>query len=300
MMTRLAIISLLLLTACGSPAQRQPVSTEPTRIVSLDYCADQYVLKFADREDILALSPHAEDEYSYMREAAAGIDKVRAVAEDVLVRQPDLVVRTYGGGPNATAFFEQAGIPVLQIGYAASLEDIPGVVQQAADALGAPVKGQAVINDMQARLDAIEKKPGRRRALYMTSGGVTTGPGTMIDEMLRAAGYENFETRPGWHTLPLERLTRERPDVIASAFYETGSGYMDAWSASGHPIARRQLRERPVVRLDSAWTACGGWFLVDAIEALANAPLDDRIARHPLARTSPLAAAPSLTQRDRP
>ena len=42
------------------------------------------------------------------------------------------------------------------------------------------------------------------------------------------------------------------------------------WSASQHPIARQLLETRETVALDGAWTACGGWFILDAIEALAE------------------------------
>ena len=275
MLKRLTITALSL-AACAAPADEMAGvdGTEaPRRIVSLDYCADQYVLALAEREDILALSPYSEEEYSYLRAEAAGIAKVRPVAEDVLSLKPDLIVRSYGGGPQAAEFFAAAGVPVVQIGYAATLADVPGVMEQAAADLQAENKGAAIIAEYQDRLEAIVPQPEARSVLYMTSGGVTTGPGTMIDEMFSAAGLVNFETRPGWHALPLERLAKEQPDVIASAFYETGADYMDAWSASGHPVARRQLRERPVVRLASAWTACGGWFLIEAIEALAEAPI---------------------------
>jgi len=274
MIQRLTIIAFSL-AACSAPAD-EVASAEgndaPRRIISLDYCADQYVLALAEREDILALSPYSEDDYSYLREEASGIAKVRPVAEDVLALKPDLIVRTYGGGPKAAEFFAAASVPVVQIGYAATLADVPGVLEQAAIDLKAEEKGAEIIQDYRARLDSIEPQAQPRTVLYMTSGGVTTGPGTMIDEMFTAAGLVNFETRPGWHALPLERLAKEQPDLIASAFYETGTDYMDAWSASGHPVARRQLKEQPVIRLDSAWTACGGWFLIEAIEALAEAP----------------------------
>ena len=43
----------------------------PRAIASLDYCADQYVLALAARDDILALSPAADDRYSYFASRAA-------------------------------------------------------------------------------------------------------------------------------------------------------------------------------------------------------------------------------------
>jgi iron complex transport system substrate-binding protein len=42
------------------------------------------------------------------------------------------------------------------------------------------------------------------------------------------------------------------------------------WSATRHPVAQRQLRDQETVMLQGAWTSCGGWFLLDAIEALAG------------------------------
>ena len=72
--TTLAALACLL-SACAQVAERG--ADAPRRIVSLDYCADQYVLKFADREDILALSPDAGKRFSYMRAAAEGIPTVR-------------------------------------------------------------------------------------------------------------------------------------------------------------------------------------------------------------------------------
>ena len=101
------------------------------RIVSLDFCADQYVLKLADREQILAVSPDAVREFSYIRETAQGLPTVRSVAEDVLILKPDLVVRSYGGGPKAGDFFERAGIPVLQVGWTATVHgDGPNTIPQ--------------------------------------------------------------------------------------------------------------------------------------------------------------------------
>lgn len=278
-MSRLAILSLLGLglAACGAPLapQADPDGGRPMRIVSLDYCADQYVLKLADREQILAVSPDAVKDFSYMRETAAGVPTVRPVAEDVLILKPDLVVRAYGGGPNAAAFFERAGVPVLNVGWTSNVDrdgvgSIPAVIEQMADGLGQSDRGDALIDDFRTRLAAIDKRTDGASALYLTSAGVTTGPGAMIHEMLAAAGLSNFEEQPGWRSIPLERLAYERPDMIAAAFFNPKTVPPDSWSPMQHPVAESQLDELPVVYLDGAWTACGGWFILDAIEALAE------------------------------
>ena len=125
---------------------------------------------------------------------------------------------------------------------------------------------------MEQRLQSITRATAQatqqRDTLYMTPTGVTSGPDTLVHELIVAAGLRNFQTRPGWHALPLETLVYESPDVVALAFFESLTSQANGWSAMRHPVARRQLELARVVPLQGAWTACGGWFLLDAIDAL--------------------------------
>jgi iron complex transport system substrate-binding protein len=109
--------------------------------------------------------------------------------------------------------------------------------------------------------------------MYMTPTGVTAGPGTLMHDMLMAAALTNFEKRPGWQALPLERLLYESPDVVARAFYKSVFSHQDIWSAAQHPVTTAQLAHVRKVPLQGAWTSCGAWFLMDAVEALHEAAL---------------------------
>jgi len=267
---KLSLISLTLM-ACSPSTQPAPAGTpaKPTRIISLDFCADQYLLKLADRTNILALSPEAVMDHSYMREAAQGLPSVRPFAEDAIALQPDLIIRSYGGGPNAERFFEQSGIPVLTVGWAGDFEAIKRVTREVATGLGEPERGAKLVAEIEARLAALPQEEAGQSVLYMTPTGVTTGSGSLVDELINAAGLTNFETRPGWHALPLERLTAAQPDKVAASFFDTSALSQSIWSAARHPIARAQIRAGPTVSLSGAWTACGAWFALDAAEALA-------------------------------
>ncbi|UVI39330.1 ABC transporter substrate-binding protein [Qipengyuania spongiae] len=265
----LAALAVLALSACSQGVEHG--GGAPRRIVSLDYCADQYVLKFADRQDILALSPDAEKRFSYMRAAAAGIPTVRPRTADVLALKPDLVVRSYGGGQDIAGFLNELGVSVVQVGSPQTIAEVRAEVLRVGTELGKPERAKALAEDMDQRLAALANREGlHRTVLYMTAGGVTAGEGTLVHELLLAAGLENFQDRPGWNPLPLERLAYERPDLIAAAFFEEKTSQVDSWSAARHPVARAQLRELPVVSLEGSWTSCGGWFLLDAVEALAK------------------------------
>lgn len=271
-MTRLTILSvLLLLCGCHPPAPPAPVSGGAARrIVSLDYCADQYVLKLVPREHILALSSDARRDFSYLAAEAKGIRQVPPRAEDVLSLHPDLVVRSYGGGPGIEAKLASLNIPVVQIGYADDLSGVRRVMADAARDLGQPQRGAAALAEFDRRLAALPGKAGARTALYTTPGGVSGGSGTMVDSILNAAGYRNYLTQPGWRPLPLEQLAYRRPDLIVAARFGPAGTYTDRWSAARHPIVDRATATTPVVRVDGSVTACGAWFVLDAVEAIAH------------------------------
>ncbi|MEP2464128.1 MAG: ABC transporter substrate-binding protein [Henriciella sp.] len=247
------------------------------RIVSLDFCADQYVIKLADPEQILAVSPNAVSHYSFMRDEAQGLPTVRPIAEDVLILKPDLVVRSFGGGPNAAAFFERAGIPVLQVGWASNIDgegvgSIPFLVQEMADGLGQSERGANVITEFRTRLSAIKARGEGETVFYMTPSGFTTGSGSLVHEIMLAAGLDNFQTGSGWRSLPLERLVYEQPDLVATAYFDSETNHSNSWSSARHPIARVQINKPDVVRMEGAWSACGGWYVLNAVEALAAPP----------------------------
>jgi iron complex transport system substrate-binding protein len=271
--TILALLAFFALAACSQA--RGDAGGGARRIVSLDYCADQYVLRFARREDILALSPEATRRYSYLRSEAAGLAQVRPRTDAVLALQPTLVVRSYGGGPGIAGLLERTGARVVQLGYPETLADVRAEVLRVGGELGNPAEAEKVAADMDRRLAAIARQTGAappaapRKALYITPAGVTAGAGTMIDEVFKAAGLANFQDRGGWNALPLERLASARPDLVAAGFFE--SKPVDPWSAARHPVARTQLADLPVVPIEGAWVSCGGWFIIDAVEALAGA-----------------------------
>ncbi|MBB36141.1 MAG: iron ABC transporter substrate-binding protein [Hirschia sp.] len=275
-----AAVSFLICIAALASCQFQAGNEEamaangrPMRIVSLDYCADQYVLALVDREQILALSPDSQKSFSFLKDKAKGIRQVRPNAEDILAMQPDLVVLSYGGGPKAADFFKRAGVPVAQVGWANDLSAVRSVLEDMSAALAAEERGRALLDDFDRRLAKIEPQATPRTVMYLTAGGVTSGSGTLIDEMFRAAGLLNFETSTGWRSIPLERLAVEQPDIVAPAFFSADTLSQNGWSAARHPVAMRQLQQKPVVELDSAWTSCGAWFLINGIEALANAEM---------------------------
>lgn len=269
MIRRFALLMIVMaLSACGSAA---PIADAPARrIVSLDYCADQYVLALADRTAIAAVSTDATASFSYLRNRARGIPTVRARAEDILALKPDLVVRAYGGGYGIADQLARAGIPTLQTPNANDFAEIRAAILTMATALHAPDRGAAMAAAFDARLVRLKALThSRETAMYVTAGGATTGPGTLVHDMLALSGHENFTTEPGWRSIPLEALAYRQPDLIAFATFGAKTATQDAWSPASHPVMQTMLQAKPVAAVDGAWTSCGAWFILDAVEAIA-------------------------------
>lgn len=263
---RLGLATLLLMGLTGF-ASAEPVSPSPRpTIVSLDYCADQFVLALADREQILALSKDSERQFSHLRDRAAGIPKVRAAAEDVVALAPDVVVRSWGGDARALGLYQRFGIRTVQIGYANDVEGTGGLLREVAAVIGQTARAEAI-------LAAVPKPaaPSGRKALYVTPGGVSAGKDTMIESIMTHAGLENANTGSGWTSLPLESLVMEPPGLILAAFFGFDDDATDRWSVSRHPVMQRLMAKAQVIDMDEARVSCGGWFVADEAADIAAA-----------------------------
>ncbi len=238
---------------------------EGPTVVSLDYCADQFVLGLADREQILAVSKDAGKPFSHLRDRAEGLRTVRNAAEDVIALQPDLVIRSWGGDARALGFYEKLGIRTFQIGYASDLEGAGRVTQEAGAALGHAERAEALVAAMPAAAE-----PKDITALYMTPAGVTAGPGTMVDSILANAGLTNAEAQPGWHNVSLEDLVLSPPSAVLTAFFDFDNDASDQWSASRHPVLKRILAGADTrIDMDESQLTCPAWFVADEAARVA-------------------------------
>lgn len=243
----------------------------PERIVSLDYCADQFVLALADRDQIAAVSVGARRDDSYFARQARGLRQTRGTLEEVLALRPDLVVRNWGGPWDAEAVYARFQIPVLQVGNSPDFTAARADLLAAAAKLGHLERGEALARDLDLRLARLRVGQSHAPVMYLSGGGAVAGRDTMMDAVIAAAGGRNVRDETGWQVLPLERLVEMPPALIAMAFFDSGRDRVNAWSPSRHPVLRRALAGARTVRLPPATVSCEAWFAVDAAEAIAAA-----------------------------
>jgi len=250
-----------------------PAFAEPRRVVSLDYCADQFVLALAHRDQIAAVSRGALRDDSYYRARAGGLRQVRPTLEETLALHPDLVVRTWGGPWDAPAVYARFHVPVLQLGDAADFPQARAQLLQAAHALGHDDRGAVLARELDTRLARLRANAPSAAppVMYLSAGGAAPGPGVMMDAVIRAAGGRNIAGAPSWNVLPLERLTQTPPALVALAFFDTGRTQVNAWSPSRHPAFRAALARTRTVALPAAAVSCEAWTAIDAAEIIAAA-----------------------------
>ncbi|MHA7871551.1 MAG: ABC transporter substrate-binding protein [Hyphococcus sp.] len=260
-------------TICTAAAALSVAAAKPSAL-SLDYCADQYLLKLADQEQILAVSRGAGRDYSYMREAATPHRQIRASAEEALSLKPDIILRQWGGGARAEESFERFGAKVVSLGYAVNFDDVIDNIRLAADVLDQEARGEAVIRELETKLARLTETNTSIEALYVTPGGVTAGAQTMIDAIFNAAGVVNITARNGlayWSQLPAEELLLDPPQLIVAGFFSAKDEEINYWSAARHPAIADQFRKTPTIDLSADLLSCPAWFSVEAAEAVAIA-----------------------------
>ena len=239
------------------------------RIMALDQCADQYVLALAPDAE-LALSPRADDPDSWMRAQAVGRRQIRPTLEAAIAFRPDIVVRYWGGEPRLLAALEQRGVKVVTINDAVDLEGVRDNVRFTAAALGQTQRGERLLRRMDQTLGAQARPEDARAqgAVYLTAGGFTAGPGTLVDAMMRAAGLGNLTTAPGFGALSVERIAMHPPMRFVLGFFDQ---VRSDWRGAGrHPVVRRAAQGRTAARLPGAVLTCPAWFAADGVAIMAR------------------------------
>lgn len=262
------IVRLVLVVALLAPAPllAQP---RPQRIVSLNLCADQYLLALADRGQIAALTNLAGDAgISAYAGKARGLPMSAGTAEEVLALDPDLIIAAPGRRLGTLGALAGRNYHMLELPSAESFAQIVVQIRQVAAAVGHPARGEALIRRMRAGLDAIVPARSSGVAAFYQRRGYLTGTATLIDEIMRRAGLENLAARlgkPALSQLSLEELVAARPDFI---IFEQGSDGLDDQGTEmlRHPVLRGVRR----LYVPRAWTVCGGPAYLLAVQGLAS------------------------------
>ncbi|QNE32669.1 ABC transporter substrate-binding protein [Sphingomonas sp. NBWT7] len=250
------------------PKPSQGLPFRPQRIVSLNMCADQYLVALADRSQVAALTRLSRDpNMSAVAAQAASWPVSAGTAEDILAMRPDLVIAAPGFRRAALDRLTRGRTRLIELDTADTAQEIAAQIRQIAAAIGQPARGEALIARMRRDLAALPANPGRGGvAAYYQRRGYLTGTGTLVDDLMRRVGLTNLATRLGTPPLArigLEQIALARPDFL---IVETATDVATDRGAAmlHHPL----IAPIPRLRVPEAWTVCGGPAYVRAAQSL--------------------------------
>lgn len=244
----------------------------PTHIVSLNVCADQLLLALADRRQIGAVTVYAADpDMSAAARAARGVATTRGSAEELLTLVPELLLVAPYQVTAKHALLP--GVRIVAVPEANDAAAIAANIATVAAAVGHPERAAPLLASLRATLPPITAPRGPVVAQYQR-GGYLSGTGTLVDDLIRRAGFRNLATelrRPPLSRLGLEKIIADKPDYLLierrsgaapNSASDRGAALLDhpALAAAFPPVRR--------LTLDGVLTVCGGPAYPRAVAAL--------------------------------
>lgn len=267
----IAILAALL----AAPAHAQ-APAKPQRIVSLNVCVDQLLLLLVDHRRIAALTQFATDrDWSNMPNEARGFRITHGRAEEVMPLMPDLVIGGEYTAADTIALLRRVGQRVEVMRLANSIEGVRAGMRWVGAIVGEPDEADALVADLDRRLAAVAAAvpPGPRPVLaFYNTSGFTAEPGTLADDVIRLAGFDNLAGQLGLRIggrLNLEHVATARIDaLIAIDTAETSASR--AVETVRHPVLARLAAHRPFVAIPGRLWTCETPFVAEAAERLAR------------------------------
>jgi iron complex transport system substrate-binding protein len=251
----------------------------PKRIVSLNLCTDELVLRLADHSNIASVTWLSKDPISANAvDLAAGVPVNHGLAEEVIPLDPDLVVAGTFTARAAVAMLKQTRFPVTDFGVARNVADVRAGIRKMAALVGEPARGEALIASFDQRLaDIGTSVPARRpTALVFNANGFTVGAGTLVDDIMTRAGLDNIAAHMNlgnYTQLPLETVVRSDVDVLIVSARRDGPPSL-ATALLDHPVLSKLGPKTHIVVMPTNLWSCGGPEVAEAIARLRAAAKD--------------------------
>jgi iron complex transport system substrate-binding protein len=260
------------------------IEEEPQSIVSIQTSPTEIAFALGLGDKVIGVS-----DYDNYPAEVADITKVGAQninVEMVLSLAPDIALVTdyhHSSHPDVLQQFRDAGITVIVIPEAGSIEQVYDITRLIGIATGTAEKAETLIKDMKASFAAIKEQakavtePKRVWVEVSPSPNIyTTGKGTFMHEMLQMINAENVAgEQEGWVNLNEEEIVALQPDIIITTY-----GYYVDNTVEG-VLTREGWSEVPAVKnkrvhdVESDPVTRPGPRLADGVEQLAKAIYPD-------------------------
>jgi iron complex transport system substrate-binding protein len=260
------------------------VPNEPRRVVSLAPSITEIVFALGRESQLVGVT-----RFSDYPPAAGNLPKVGSYihldVERIAALRPDLCIGIKDGNPlTAIDQLQGLGIPVFAVDPR-DLESVMHSIAVIGDLLNAAPRADAIVADMQARLDRVRRRVAqsrrRPRVFFQLAASpmVSVGGGTFIHDLIVKAGGSNVADGPN----PYPRYSREQvialaPEVIVISSMERAGGFdqvrtewmqwpaIPAVARNAVFVAPSNLFDRPSPRLVEGLELLAGYIHPDLFE----------------------------------
>jgi iron complex transport system substrate-binding protein len=264
------------------------VAAKPVRIASLTMFTDEVLLELVEPARLVAVTTFAADPaISNVTAKAESVPHKLAMNVEILVSlKPDLLFVANWTEAEKVKQLRDAGITVYLTRTGVTLDGIREKIARVGQLVGEPGKAAALLDGMDARLAAVEKRLAkvpadrRRSVVDYTVWGSAQGKGSSWDEIVRRAGLVNGVgniAADDWGQVPLskEKLLEIDPDILILPgwTYDNPKG-AEAFFAktTTDPVlkALKAVRDGRAYRMPESLKTATSQYLVDAVEWLAR------------------------------
>jgi len=277
---------LILLAAIFLPAPRYSHAREappakPSRIVSMNLCTDELLMRLVDPSRIASITYLSHQPVN----APLGLDHIAAtlpvnygLAEEVIRLRPDLILAGEFTARPASSLLSRLGYRVEVFAPENSFADMRANIRRLGALVGEQARAEAVIADFDARLGALQARIPKGQPPVFADIGVNNyvaGRRTLYTEVINAAGYRTLGQAlgfEGFRNVPLETLLTVRPALVSTATPWTSPPSLSTL-ALGHPALRTLGAGAGHVVIPERFTTCGAPSVLGAVEILVNARL---------------------------
>ncbi len=229
-----------------------------TRIISLDLCTDWMLLKYAGRSQVRAYSSLL---YRYHADwVPQNLPVHNGSLEQILELDPELLIT---GEYNAILLRKR----LLQLGRTVKVLPLPQGLDTIRD------YQQLFLSIINAGSDTTDTDwdkiyPKRNQSLLLLgANGIGTGRGTLENDLLVRAGWDNYIQQSGYVNLQLEQIVANPPDAI---YWSAPSSNSLANLFVSHPTIKKIMGISKTPREENWRWQCPGPWSLELIDELAK------------------------------
>lgn len=213
------------MTVTDATGAQMTIETKPESVLSMTLGSDEMLLTMVDPAKIKALSGKISEDAGISNVADRAVDFVKAEKniETIISLDPDIVLAASWLKQESIQQLRDANILVYCYETPNNIQQQKDVILELGAILGETAKAQSMVDDMDARIQAIADKissikpEDRLTVVTYNSSGLTDGKDSMFEDVANHAGVINLPSVEGYafsDEISKEKIIEMNPDIL--------------------------------------------------------------------------------------